>query len=235
MQIPDSIHMPSDFAQRIHFALRSWHNQKSDDALINLLLVKQMRMERKGASVRMISNEILLKGIEYLRKNDKDAADILQARFLDQETAQAVGFRRNLSEDIIFQRQRAAIEQLAVVIWGEEQGLLKQRKARIEARLEPPTYRKLFGVEQKIAQIRSLLELEPEPAMLALEGMGGLGKTSLADALARQLAGNIHFEEIGWVSARRHLFQFSGDIEAVNTRPDLTTAELIDSLIEQFI
>jgi len=226
--------MPKDFAQHIHLALRSWHSQKAEAVLENLFLARQIGMERQGATARLVSNQVLLNGINRLRQADEGAADILQARFLDLETAQAVGFRRNLSEDIIFQRQRAALEQLAEVIWDQEQALVKQRRGCIEARLESPTYTKLFGVAEKLAEIRALVEADAEPALLALEGMGGLGKTSLADALARQLASSACFDEIGWVSARRRLFHLSGETDDLNTRPDLTLAELVEALIEQF-
>lgn len=225
--------MPADFTQRIHLALRSWHSQKTEGALEHLLLAQQIKLERAGATSRLIGNYVLLNGIEELRQSDEEAADILQSRFLNQETAQAVGFRRNLSEDIIFQRQRTAIEKLAEVIWNQEQIIIKQRSARIEARLEIPTYTKLFGVTEKLAEIRALLEADGEPTVVALEGMGGLGKTSLADALARQFAGTPRFEEIGWISARQHLFHLSGQIDTLNTN-SLTLTELVDELIEQF-
>lgn len=224
--------MPDDFTQRIHLALRSWYSQKPEGALESLLLARQIGFDRP--TPRLASNHILLEGINRLREYDEEAADILQARFLNQETAQAVGFRRNLSEDVIFQRQRAAVELLAEVIWGLEQVSVKQRKSRVETRLESATYTKLFGVNQKLAEIRSLVESETEPYVLALEGMGGLGKTSLADALARELAGSTRFDEIGWISARRRMFQFSGEIGVSDRRPDLTLAELLDALIEQF-
>ncbi len=234
MQAVDPSKMPDDFPKRVLLALRSWHSQKPGDALGNLFLTRQIEMERDGVTARFISNQVLLNGIDRLRQGDEVAADILQSRFLNDETAQAVGFRRNLSEDVIFQRQRAAIEDLAAVIWNQEQTLLKERKGRIEARFEHPTYTKLFGVTEKLAEIRSLIEADAEPSLLALEGMGGLGKTSLADALARQLAGSTRFDEIGWVSARQRLFHLSGDISDLGARPSLTQTELLDVLIGQF-
>src|SRR3954470_13908494 len=119
MQVADPSKMPDDFPKRIRLALRSWHSQKPDDALGNLFLTRQIEMEREGVTTRFISNQVLLNGIDRLRQNDEVAADILQSRFLNDKTAQAVGFRRNLSEDVIFQRQRTAIAALAEVIWNQ--------------------------------------------------------------------------------------------------------------------
>lgn len=228
------INMPEGFAKRIHHALRAWHARHTDDALTDLLLAYQIRVEREGATPRLISNEILMDGLDRMKQVDEEAADLLQRRFLNRETALEVAHRRNLSEDVVFQRQRAAIAQLAQVIWGQELELRQRQVRQIEARLEPPTYSQLFGVAEKMAEVRARLESASEPWLVALEGLGGIGKTSLADALARELACEVHFREIGWISARRRLFRLSGDIETLANRPDLTLADMVDRLIDQF-
>jgi hypothetical protein len=225
---------PKSFAKTIHQALRAWHARHSKDVLTDLLLAHQISTEREGATPRLISNQILLRGLDCLRQSDEAAADLLQRRFLNQETALEVAYRWNLSEDIVFQRQRTAIGQLAQVIWNQETELRRQRVRRIEARLEPPTYSRLFGVAEKLTRIRAQLETPLEPWLVALEGLGGIGKTSLADALAREFASGIHFREIGWVSARRRLFRLSGEVETLADQANLTLTELADCLIEQF-
>ncbi len=226
--------MPEGFAKRIHQALRTWYTRHTKDVLTDLLLARQAKANHEVATPRLITNEILMHGLDCLKQTDEEAADLLQRRFLDRETAQEVAYRRNLSADIIFQRQRAAITRLAQVIWGQEVELGQRQMRRIEARLEPPTYNRLFGVTEKVAQVCAQIETASEPWVIALEGLGGIGKTSLADALARELACGVHFYEIGWVSARRRLFRLSGDIETLADRPNLTLAELVDRLIEQF-
>lgn len=230
----NDVDMSPNFAKRIHEALRAYHAQYSEDVLDDLLLAHDIKGKRETATSRLITNQILVDGLDSLKQTDAEAADLLQRRFLNQETALEVAYRRNLSEDMIFQRQRVAIAQLAQVIWGQELELRQQRARRIEARLEPPTYSQLFGVTDNIGQARARLEMTSEPWIIALEGLGGIGKTSLADALARELAVEAHFREIGWVSARRRLFRLSGDVETLADQPDLTLAELVDRLIDQF-
>jgi CO dehydrogenase nickel-insertion accessory protein CooC1 len=70
---------------------------------------------------------------------------------------------------------------------------------------------------------------------VAIEGIGGLGKTSLADALLRQLIGREQFEEVGWVSARQQIFNLSGQIEQVNRPPALRTGALVERLLTQLL
>jgi DNA polymerase III delta prime subunit len=228
------IGMAETFAKRVHQALRAWHARHTEDMLTDLLLADQIRVERESATSRLISNQILMNGLDGLKQADEEAADLLNRRFLNRETALEVAYSRNLSEDVVFQRQRVAITQLARVIWGQEMELRQQRVRQIEARLEPPTYSRLFGAAEKMAKVRAQLETGSEPWLISLEGLGGIGKTSLADALVRELACGVHFHEIGWVSARRRLFRLSGGIETLGDQPDLTLVEWVDRLIDQF-
>ena len=226
--------MPSDFTNRVHQALRAWHTQGNKDVLSDLLLADKMRNERSGISPRLVTNRILMNGLDRLKETNEDASDLLYRRFLDRETALQVAHSRNLSEDVVFQRQRAAIAQLAQIIWSQEMDERRKKLREIEARLEPPTYSRLFGVAEKMAEAYGQIEALSEPWLIAFEGLGGIGKTSLADALVRELASQVRFREIGWVSARRRLFRLSGDIETSDDQPDLTMGELADRLIDQF-
>lgn len=226
--------MPADFQNHIHQALKSWHRPHTDGALNTLLLVQQMRMQHDAASQRLISNQVLMEGLDRLKSIDPEAFDLLQRRFLNRETAREIAYRFNVGEDVIYQRQRTAIEQLSQVIWEQEIKLRDERAQRIATHLEPPMYTRLFGVSEIIAQVREKLENSAAPWMLALEGMGGIGKTSLADALARELAYEVHFQDIAWVTARQRLFRLAGHVEVLANLPDLTLTRLTEHLIEQF-
>lgn len=229
-----NLDMPKDFALHVHQALKSWHKQQADGVLDTLLLARQMRVKRDTASLRLVSNQILIEGLDRLEHVNPEAFDLLQRRFLNKETAREIAYRFNLGEDVIYQRQRGAIEQLAQVIWQQEMELRHCHAQRIMTHLEPPTYTKLFGVDAAITQVREKLENSTSPWILTLEGMGGIGKTSLADALARNLAYSVHFQNIAWISARQRLFRLSGAIESLPHLPSLTFAMLIDQLIDQF-
>jgi hypothetical protein len=225
---------PKDFANRVRRALRAWHTGHAKDTLDDLLLMKQLQVEEAVTNPRLVTNKILLSALESLKQVNRQGAELLQWRFLNQETAKEVAHRWNVGQDVIFQWQRAAIDQLAEVVWEHELEHRQQQAWRIEARLEPRTYSRLFGVTEKMAEVCRQLEVTSAPWLIALEGLGGIGKTSLADAVVRELACHSQFHEIGWVSARRRLFQLSGDFETVANPSDLTLTELVDRLVDQF-
>lgn len=225
--------MPPDFPKRIHQALKAWHSQ-SRGGLLNDLVLARSALDALTVSPRLATNQILMDGLDQLKQVDADASDLLQRRFLDQQTAQAVAYRRNLTEDSVYQQQRAAIVQLAQVIWDQEMSLRRSLAQRSIARLEPPTYTRLFGVAEMLSQLRARVEDPTGPWILTLEGMGGIGKTSLADALARDLAYGVCFQDIAWISVRQRFFRLPGSIEALPAPPGLSPTELVDRLIEQF-
>lgn len=69
--------------------------------------------------------------------------------------------------------------------------------------------------------------------LIAVEGMGGIGKTALADKLVRdQIAAN-QWEEVAWVTARQTVMNLGGGIKAVE-RPALTVEALVEQLTANF-
>mgnify|MGYP000101547700 CR=1 FL=1 len=226
--------MPSEFAKQIHQALKSWHAPHVEAGLDTLLLARQVRAAKDSASPRLVSNQVLITGLDDLKQIDPAAFELLQRRFLNKETAREIAYRFNMSEDVIYQQQRAAIAGLARLIWRQEMALRKRQAQRLVRRLEPPTYMRLFGVVEILANMRGRLETAAPPWIFSLEGMGGVGKTALADLLARDLAEGVHFQEIAWISVRQRLFRMSGAVETTPTLSILSLPELVELLIDQF-
>ncbi|MEM7132080.1 MAG: tetratricopeptide repeat protein, partial [Chloroflexota bacterium] len=80
----------------------------------------------------------------------------------------------------------------------------EQWQTKVNARLEPQGYSQLFGIDEYILQLNQhLLELD-DIWLIAIQGMGGLGKTTLADYVVRQPEMSQRFEEIAWVTIKKH-------------------------------
>jgi hypothetical protein len=101
-------------------------------------------------------------------------------------------------------------------------------------RLERPTYTELIGVDDHLETVLTVLLAPGPPWLVAITGLGGLGKTSLADALMRRVVDRYLFAEIGWVSARQYAFNPGRNISPLDA-PALTADHLVEKLAEQLL
>ena len=188
----------------VHAALRAWTEQRGDGHtfLESLLLVKLKRAQMKGSSptaYRLAANQVLLDGIDALRTQNEARADLLTARFLDGEKVQSIAFKLHLSLDQVKRRQREAITGLTDIIWEQETAVRTTQAHTIQANLMPATYTQLFGQQQKQQELVHLLVDDNENWMAALVGIGGIGKTALADAAVRQVVEHFVYEQVIWL------------------------------------
>ncbi|MFC2046075.1 NB-ARC domain-containing protein, partial [Chloroflexota bacterium] len=91
-----------------------------------------------------------------------------------------------------------------------------------------------FGVDDKLAELTTALSAAGSPWLVSVVGIGGIGKTSLADAAIRVLLASPTFADICWVSARQERFTLWEGLQASpQGAPALTVAALLDGIIDQ--
>lgn len=196
-----------EFQIAIHGALTTWGDLGSsdDDLLSFLLLVQEKRTEteNKGSVLdkRRITNDILLSALEELEEQSQTEAAVLRARFLEGEIIRQVAQRQHASTDQVNRWQKTAIRNLSLIILSRELVLREQRRQELEAMLPPSPYVQLFGFESTRQEVIDLLRRSDDSWIVAIVGIGGIGKTSLADFATRQLLNDLVFENIVWLRA----------------------------------
>lgn len=98
--------------------------------------------------------------------------------------------------------------------------------------LPDPDYAALFGVTNPLRRLTDLLSPASLVPFVSIEGLGGIGKTSLARAAAHQLATQDHWRDILWISARQQRLGERGDLEPF-AAPARTLDDIVNTLVTQ--
>lgn len=220
---------PSTFSDELWNALRDWHAPSPESHPW-----QKLALFTPVASLRSDLNRILLTGLDALTQADAQAARVLRLRFADELTAQQTANRLHVVEGTIYKWQREAIEKLAESLWRLERDSRTEHQQRLRERLPTATYTQLFGIDCHLASLRFLLLAPNPPWLVAVESLGGLGKTALVDALCRSLISDGQIQALAWVTAHPQHFAVDGVLQSAE-RPALTSTELVQALSRQLL
>ncbi|NUM44258.1 MAG: hypothetical protein HUU38_06085 [Anaerolineales bacterium] len=222
---------PEEFIPHIHEAFRNWTTlgDIQDYFLEALLLAKGriMPLDALNAEVlRLTTNQVLLNGLEELEKKDGLGGRILRERFLHGQTILEVAKKLGITEDHVNQRQRKAFAALAQILFVREKKIRQEVIEKHENNLPPKNYLQLFGLD---APQKLLVEklLDPKDyAIVNLVGIGGIGKTALAQALTRAIIPEFYFERVIWLRIE------PPTLSGISPTPELAYASFLTQLAQ---
>lgn len=224
----------SALQNEVHTVLKVWRKVATDlNPLAHLRLFRQARLRGANGS-HQVTQEILLNALQILNHHHPKDADLLRLHFLEGLEMQEVAFRLHFAQSTAYRRQQGALKQLTRIIHAEEIRARVEHQTRVENRLELRSYEQLFGVDDYLTTLFDQLTSPGPPWLILVEGLGGLGKTSLADALSRQIIHQQAVADFGWISARQQIFNPGGGVRLVE-QPALTVDDLIEKLLAQLI
>lgn len=151
---------------------------------------------------------VLERALDHLAARAPDDAAFLRARFWDKRTIQHLALAQHRSVSNVYARQGEAIRALAQTLWDLEQhdAAARQNARRARQRhLPPATWTRLFGVEEPLARVQAWLRDPRGPALVSIEGLGGIGKTSLAHAVAQALLDE--WQDLAWIAVAHRPYQ----------------------------
>ncbi len=222
----------SELQSNVYQALKTWHEAYTEISPLADMNLFQQEKRLGGGSNRQITNRILLKALDNLAKTHKSEAELLRRRFLDDVVAQIVANRLNVGTATVYRRQKEALKELTRVLQTMEAAGKKNRIIALEQRMGPAGYHNLIGVDEYLDNLQQVLLSPAPPWIVSINGIGGIGKTSLARALAKRIIHAAAFNDFAWVSAQDRVFNLNGTIQPVEP-PALTLDDLIRNLLQQ--
>ncbi|MEM7133671.1 MAG: NB-ARC domain-containing protein [Chloroflexota bacterium] len=232
MLLPEPLSFPQLY-EEVREALRLWHNTGPDNPLGHLVYFRSHRQDLPNTS-RNLVNQLLLNKLESLEITSPELAQVISMRYLDGMKATVVAHHMTVSTANLSRLQKQAITRLAELIQEDELTARQELYLQFQARLAPPSYDCLFGIENPAQVVSELLQKEDGIWLISVEGIGGIGKTSLANVMIRRAIVNGWFEDFGWISARSQRFQLTGKINSLN-EPALTADALLEQLATQIL
>ncbi|NOX62897.1 MAG: NACHT domain-containing protein [Chloroflexi bacterium] len=215
----------------IHKALKQYARTGRHDAISYLRASRasMAKHERDDGG-----NHVLRDALEQLRRSHPIHHELLCIHLLEGKPMSIACRVGNWGESTAYREQQFALRQLAEIVWEAEKRIYQELEARFFQRVSPSAMGKVFGLDRAIRRVLELLfERENRPIVL-IEGVGGIGKTTLAERVALQAIVNGQVNDLGWVSAQMMRFTTDG---AIRPLPDplRSTTLLLDALTTQLL
>ncbi|MGC1377159.1 MAG: NB-ARC domain-containing protein [Anaerolineales bacterium] len=108
----------------------------------------------------------------------------------------------------------------------------QRQNVRMRGRFIPsPDYTRLFGLDRQVSRlVETVRNSAPNERFFSVEGIGGVGKTTLAQAVAAQLAAWPELDGILWVSAKHEFLNLDG---AKKVDLEKNTLDIVSALASQ--
>jgi hypothetical protein len=212
-------------------ALSLWHEPALAGSPLDYLSLVRLATTTPALS-RRAHNQVLLEALEQLQLTKPQSTELLRLRYLEKRQVAEVALHLNIVENTFYVRKPVALRHLAEVVLEREQDHRAARRHHLEARLLPPTYGSLVGVARQVERVSAALSRPEAPWVVVVAGLGGIGKTALADRVVRLVLEAGSFGEVAWVSAGSHRLSLTGKVQ-VSPEAPTTIPALIESLLRQ--
>lgn len=199
--------------------------------LTQLQLVNRLSRPAGGTPYPAIL-EIIRDSLELLAQQDPRLAQLLRLRYLEGASVLEACSVFSLAESTLYSLQKEAVDRLAQVIWEREYQFRKEARTGIMRRLEAPTYVQLIGVDHYFDELLAVVTQPGPPWIVAIEGIGGIGKTALTDLLMRHCIAHSDYVDFGWVTARQESLGLDGALQTL-AQPLATIEQTVAALVAQ--
>jgi hypothetical protein len=212
--------------------LKRWQDATVAPPTLTQLHLVHRLSQPVGATAYPAIVEIIRDSLALLAQQEQRLAHLLRLRYLEGASVLEACGVFHVAESTLYSLQKEAIDRLTQVVWAREYQLRLEARMGIMQRLEAPTYDHLIAVDRYLDELSTVLTQPGPPWIVAVEGIGGIGKTALADQLMRHAIIHSPFHDFAWVTAREERLGLDGALRSV-TDPINTVEQTIATLVAQ--
>ncbi len=170
---------------------------------------------------------LLASYLQRLASTMPESAEILRRRYVKEERRKDILTDPKFTKDNYSYQQRKGIKQIAQWLLADETAVREQHAIPLERHLEAKEYVRLFGIDKIAAALETHL-LDARPGQFTLVGgLGGIGKTAVADQAVRRVLRAFEYDHILWHRYRPY------SMNDQSRTPDEAPRALIDFLAAQ--
>jgi len=158
----------------------------------------------QGIDVVTAIRRILSEACQKLEATHASEVQLLYKQYIERRTPEAIADEEGFDKTTFHRWRNQALCELAVLITRANHDA-KRNSSRFVPRLP------VLGFEPLITDIVNRLYDDAAPPVIIIEGMGGLGKTTLAQSIAHRIETGEEYAGVLWVSAKTVAFdQWAG-------------------------
>lgn len=194
----------ADLRQAVLDAMQTWNapENRQPELWLRLQLIKAKRQpdeDDNAVSLHQAINEALQQGLDNLAQQNPPGHAALIQQYLEGATRKAIAVERKITLDQFRGEQGKALDSLTAIMQQLEEDACRRKVEDDFAQMEPSTYSDLFGVAEVCQKLAAALLAPGPPWVAAVAGIGGIGKTAVADAVVRQIIQQRGFAETIWL------------------------------------